>query len=215
MAFMALWMVPAVVALPMMAAGSSSVIVVLLCVVAALAFPCSLLVTFNTMTEPTVPNRPGLMVSGDAIIGACAQDGVREVAVTTPIVSLSNQEWYMYEMARNDVGGLWFQPTDREHVYTLYWRGEAHPEFEDALSMERVGYRRDSRHAMEFSRERIAEWIGKGVDMRMRPLLLHVRGEQAWVTFPAGAPLTDDGPKDANIRPGVDGTGVFMLADTF
>lgn len=165
-----------------------------------------------------VPEQPGLLITGKAILDAYGRHGVREIALSTPIAGESVDEDYILKLVRNDVHGLWFQPTATTHSYMLYWRDEDYARIdEDRLlgkSVEQPGYERPTSSALRSSQRYLRAWHEKhGVDLRMWPCVLEVNGSHARLMFSPDAVKTSQGLQDPKIRPGID--DVMMLADTF
>ncbi|WP_125980642.1 hypothetical protein [Bifidobacterium goeldii] len=214
-----------ILALPLIltdAHGTLNTLAVILVIITIMTLPFTILLSLKTLDLLKVPSRPGLIITGQAILDAYARYGVGEIALSPPIIGLSGQEWYLYSMARNDVTTLWFQPTAQPHRYTLYWRQNAYKDFESVGGgcIERITYERPTPRDLKWSARHMAD-LGTdrapGVDLRMRPCILEIWGGYARLLFPTNAPLLVTAMQDANIRGDIYGVipPTAMLADTF
>ena len=171
---------------------------------------------YKVIHQLKVSNKPGYLITGKAILDAYARHGVREVSLTTPTIyeDSDDPEW---DLTRNDVPGLWFQPTTQTHTYVLYWRDDAYRDLSKRVgrSVDEYGY---SALGTTFAKEThtIMEKFRTehGVDLRMWPCVLEVNGTKARLMFDPNAQRLERGVQDPNIRAGAD-KSVFMLADTF
>ena len=171
---------------------------------------------YTVVHQLKVSNKPGHLITGKAILDAYATHGVREVSLTTPTIyeDSDDPEW---DLTRNDVPGLWFQPTTQTHTYVLYWRDDAYRDLSKRVgrSVDEYGY---SALGTTFAKEThtIMEKFRTehGVDLRMWPCVLEVNGTKARLMFDPNAQRLERGVQDPNIRAGAD-KSVFMLADTF
>lgn len=165
------------------------------------------------------PNQPGLLITGAAILDAYGPRGLREIALSTPLAGKSSDEDHILKLTRNDVRGLWFQPTAETHSYVLWWRDEDYGRIDlDRLigkSVEQPGYEKPTARAMRGSQEYLDRWREEhGLDLRMWPCVLEVRGSQARLMFAPDAVKTSEGFQDLEIGMSPD-DDVMMLVDTF
>lgn len=166
-----------------------------------------------------VPDQPGLLITGAAILDAYGPHGLREIALSTPIAGKSLDEDHVFKLARNDVRGLWFQPTADTRFYVLWWRDEDYRGVNlDHLigkPVEQPGYEKPTAAAMRGSQKYLDQWREEhGLDLRMWPCVLEVRGSQARLMFAPDAVKTSEGSQDLEIGMGPD-DDVMMLVDTF
>ena len=107
---------------------------------------------------------------------------------------------------------LWYQDDGREHSYTLYWRDAIYGYFDDMLRKSIKGDQSLESMGMQRKEEILRDQFG--VDLRMRPVTLQVRGDRARLVFDDTAKPVKYASRDMRIKE-TGGWYPAKLIDTF
>ena len=189
----------------------------------------------DTMRTSRLPDG-GFQLTEQAILNAYGTHGLAEIRLSTPAIDYDNGDDDEYTVRRNGFDALWlYDATDDDPAhpvvrsYTLWWRDDAWPNLKrlkvdgdeicDVPKSDEIAMidapdeiRRKTWYADMYA-ERWRRFLDAGVDLRMWPCVLEVRGRRARLMFDPNAAKTVRGPADPNIKQGID--KVYRLADTF
>lgn len=214
--------------------GLMPLLSLLVLIIGLCGIPTIVIAVRDAMRTSRLPDG-GFQLTEQAILNAYGPHGLAEIRLSTPAIDCDGDD-DEYTVRRNGFDALWLYDAiddDPAHPavrsYTLWWRDDAWPNLKrlkvdsdeicDVPKSDKIAMidapdeiRRKTWYADMYA-ERWRRFLDAGVDLRMWPCVLEVRGRRARLMFDPTAAKTGRGPADPNIKQGID--KVYRLADTF